>query len=132
MGSAIGLSRSGSNAVSELVSNEHLNRDVLIALKDVMEDEFALLLETFLVDSQERLHALQAAWLAADAQALRCAAHSFKGSCGNIGAPSLAALCAKLEAVAGAGELSGVATWLERIAHEFEIVEALLEAELQR
>ena len=63
------------------VSDVHVDSHVLATLREVMEDEFALLLDTFLSDSDERLRLLRQAQAQGDAQAMRMAAHSFKGSC---------------------------------------------------
>jgi HPt (histidine-containing phosphotransfer) domain-containing protein len=66
-------------------------------LKDIMEEDFGLLLETYVTDAVVRLASINDAIGVEDALALREAAHSFKGSCGNIGALRLANLAANLE-----------------------------------
>jgi len=90
------------------LSDIHLDSAVLAALQDVMEDEYPVLLDTFLIDSEERLLVLRQAEQAADAQSLRLAAHSFKGSCINIGAPRLGELC--FEAEKAGRDLAGATT----------------------
>lgn len=70
----------------------------LIALQElqmIMEDEFALLLTTFVRDASARIQELEAA--RSDWTALRRAAHSFKGSSSNIGALALSEYCLNLE-----------------------------------
>ena len=110
----------------------HLDSTVLAALQDVMEDEYPVLLDTFLADSEERLRLLRLAEQATDGQGLRLAAHSFKGSCSNMGASLLAGLCKQLEEV-GRRELLGEAPELiEQIEREFAIVRILLKSERQR
>ena len=52
----------------------HLDHAVLSALQEVMEDEYPLLLDTFLTDSEERLRQLHRA---DDADQLISTAHSF-------------------------------------------------------
>ena len=79
------------------MSDIHLDDAVLAALQDVMEDEYPILLDTFVADSEERLRLLHQARAEGDAQGLRLAAHSFKGSCSNMGAVLLAGLCKELE-----------------------------------
>jgi len=111
---------------------EHLDYNVLALLQDVMEDGYPLLLDTFLSDSEGRLNSLHQAALAQDAEALRRAAHSFKGSCGNMGAPLLAELCRQLEELGRAGELSGAPALLEQAVREFSIIRPLIESERQR
>lgn len=110
----------------------HVDNGVLETLRDVMEDEYSLLLETFLLDSEERLRILIDATQCSDAQAMRLAAHSFKGSCSNMGALLLAGLCKDLEELARRETLDDAACILEQIQREFAIVRILFKAELQR
>ena len=114
------------------MSDIHLDSSVLEVLRDVMEDEYPLLLQTFLQDSQERLRLLRHTEASADAQAMRLAAHSFKGSCSNMGALILAGLCKQLEELARREQLAQVAPVLEQVEREFAIVRILFKAELQR
>ena len=114
------------------MAEAHVDNGVLETLRDVMEDEYSLLLETFLADSEERLRLLVAAAQSADAQAMRLAAHSFKGSCSNMGALLLASLCKELEELARRELLDQVAPVLEQVQREFAIVRILFKAELQR
>lgn len=72
-----------------------LDAAVLAELQLIMGDDFALLLQTFSDDSVQRLQALEAA--REDVDALRRAAHSFKGSASNVGAVALAHSCLQLE-----------------------------------
>ncbi|SFO87411.1 Hpt domain-containing protein [Pseudomonas borbori] len=110
----------------------HLDSAVLAALQDVMGDEYPLLLDTYLADSEERLRLLRQALHEADAQSLRLAAHSFKGSCSNMGAPMLTALCKQLEEVGRRESLAEAPELIERIEREFAIVRILFKAERQR
>lgn len=97
-----------------------------------MEDEYPVLLDTFLLDSEERLLILHQAEQAADALTLRLAAHSFKGSCSNMGALILAGLCKQLEEAGRLGQLEQAPELVEQIEREFAIVRTLLKSELQR
>ncbi len=109
------------------MSDIHLDHSVLSALRDVMEDEFPVLLDTFLADSAERLRQIRQAHAAADSQALRLAAHSFKGSCSNMGALELAGLCKQLEDMARRDQLSDAPGVILLIEQEFLIVRDLLQ-----
>ncbi|MOA58867.1 Hpt domain protein [compost metagenome] len=75
---------------------------------------------------------MQQAQQAADAQALRLAAHSFKGSCSNMGAAQLAGLCKLLEEAARREQLDEAPALIEQIEREFAIVRILFRAERQR
>ncbi|MCY1347066.1 Hpt domain protein [compost metagenome] len=108
------------------MSDIHLDHSVLSALRDVMEDEFPVLLDTFMVDSAERLRQIQQAHVQADSQALRLAAHSFKGSCSNMGAPVLAGLCKQLEDIARREQLADAPGLIQQIEQEFLVVHDLL------
>jgi HPt (histidine-containing phosphotransfer) domain-containing protein len=114
------------------VTDIHVDNGVLETLRDVMEDEYSLLLETFLADSEERLRLLLTTAQNGDAQAMRLAAHSFKGSCSNMGALVLASLCKELEELARREQLDESAQLLEQVQREFAIVRILFKAELQR
>jgi histidine phosphotransfer protein HptB len=114
------------------VADIHLDNTVLETLRDVMGDEYSLLVETFLLDSEERLRLLLAASHNVDAQAMRLAAHSFKGSCSNMGALLLASRCKELEELARRERLEASAELLEHVQREFAIVRILFKAELQR
>ncbi len=114
------------------MSDIHIDSAVLAALQDVMEDEYPVLLDTFLVDSEERLLLLRQAQQEADAQNLRLAAHSFKGSCSNMGANMLAGLCKQLEEVGQREQLDLAAELIEQVEREFAIVRILFKSERQR
>ncbi|MHC8367988.1 Hpt domain-containing protein [Pseudomonas sp. ZT5P21] len=111
------------------MADTHLDRDVLSALQEVMEDEYPVLLDTFLSDSEERLGLLHKA---GDAEALGAAAHSFKGSCSNMGALRLAQLCNELEQRVKQKPLEGIEKLVGEIDGEFAIIRPLYEAERQR
>jgi len=105
---------------------DHLDQQALVTLKDVMEDDFALLINTFFQDSENRLKMLNSLIDSDNQDAIRRAAHSFKGSCSNVGAPLLASLCAVLEKKAVANDLDNIKQNIDVIKAEYEIVKALL------
>lgn len=111
------------------MDDTHLDRDVLSALQEVMEDGYPELLDTFLSDSEERLSLLRQA---DDADQLGATAHSFKGSSSNMGATRLAELCHELEQRAKQKSLEGIEALVGAIDGEFAIVRPLFEAERQR
>ncbi|WP_137972846.1 Hpt domain-containing protein [Pseudomonas sp. F(2018)] len=114
------------------MSDSHLDQSVLASLLDVMGEEYPVLLDTFLLDSEERQRHIHEAMAAEDAQALRLAAHSFKGSCSNMGATLLAGLCKNLEEAARRERLDEAPALIEQIGREFAIVRILLKSERQR
>ena len=74
-----------------------INLEMLEELKEIMEEEFPSLLETFVVEAARQYEEAKSAWDAQDMEVLRRAAHSLKGSSGNVGAEDLQAICADLE-----------------------------------
>ncbi|MCH8496914.1 MAG: Hpt domain-containing protein [Marinobacter sp.] len=108
--------------------NTHLDMDALSELREVMGEEFNVLLETFINDSAQRINALHSALHSEDADALGKAAHSFKGSSMNIGATQLGHLCLKVETAGRQGDLTGVESVIADITEEFAQVRHLLEA----
>lgn len=86
-----------------------IDLETLQELREIMEDEFDGLLETFLSESTRQYDAIDSAMQAGDADGLRLAAHSLKGSCGNVGAHVLQQTCAEIESLARAGTLDPAA-----------------------
>ena len=101
---------------------QHLDYDALNSLKDVMEDEFGFLIETFIQDSNDRLEKLHSLIGGNDQDAIRRASHSFKGSCSNLGALRLANLCAAIECKALQQDFSTLANDVAELEQEFLIV----------
>lgn len=79
----------------------------------------------FLRDARSRLDALQDADERRDTATIARTAHSLKGSCANLAATAMAALCADLEDAA-ADDREVVALILGRLAAEFDRVDAAL------
>ncbi len=104
--------------------DQHLDLAALASLKDIMEDDFGLLIDTFINDSEERLLTLAQDLERADADSVRRSAHSFKGSSSNIGAPRLAELCQHLEDRGNEGKLDGLEAQLALVSEEFNHVRA--------
>ena len=74
-----------------------IDLNMLEELKEIMEEEFPSLLETFVTESARQYQEASQAWTNQDMEVLRRAAHSLKGSCSNVGAEQLRATCASLE-----------------------------------
>ena len=104
----------------------HLDEEALTELQDVMEDEFTVLIETYLKDSLDRIQSLRGAIGDSDADAFGKTAHSFKGSSINIGAPRLGELCLKAEEAAKDSLLNEAAAVVDAIETEFRRVEETL------
>ena len=108
--------------------SQHLDLGALKELQAVMGDEFSLLIDTFTRDSILRIEAIREAVSASDAEAIRRAAHSFKGSAGNMAAPLLTDLCGSLEELGHSGETAGSEQLQQNIIEEYAFVKSALES----
>lgn len=107
---------------------DHVDMETLNMLKEVMEDGFVTLLETYITDSGARIDAMRAAIEAADSDAIRRAAHSLKGSSGNLGANQMAALCLNVENSSRDGKLDGLDLELIKIEEEYKQVSDIMKS----
>ena len=105
---------------------EHIDLDALKELQAVMGDEFSLLIETFTSDSVLRIEGIRAAVATADPESIRRAAHSFKGSAGNMGAVRLTELCRTMEEEGHQGSTAGCENLLNEIEAEYAQVQSVL------
>ena len=128
-----------------MTEKPHLDEEALAELQDVMEDEFEVLIQTYLTDSRDRIASLKEALAAGDADAVARTAHSFKGSCNgdadavartahsfkgsciNIGAPRLGDLCQAAEQAGKVADLARAQALMADIEAEFAVVTGLLE-----
>lgn len=105
----------------------HLDEEALAELQDVMEGEFDVLIDTYLSDSRERIAGLRLAIQENDPDAFARTAHSFKGSCFNIGAPHLGELCLAAEQAGKAQRLDEAPAMVDAVEDEFRTVSAMLQ-----
>ncbi len=106
---------------------EHIDESALAELREIMGDDFSLLIETFIADSKLRLDAINEAINQQDSEALRTSAHSFKGSALNISAQILTELCKQLEFMGRDNEMEDALKVFEQTKEEFVNVNALLD-----
>ncbi|MDZ3993175.1 Hpt domain-containing protein [Pseudomonas sp. Teo4] len=111
------------------MTDMHIDHKVLSDLREVMEDGYLQLLETFLEDSERRLSQLHEA---KNADELGIAAHSFKGSSSNMGAVGLASLCQQLEDRVRQQPLYGIEDLINRIDQEYLEVQRFYRGEQER
>ena len=109
-----------------MTDTDHLDLETLKELREVMGGEFPQLIDTFVKDSAMRLQVIADAVDSAEPEAIRRAAHSFKGSAGNMGATRLTQLCRSLEELGHNGEVAGASQLHEAICAEYAVVEAAL------
>jgi histidine phosphotransfer protein HptB len=105
---------------------EHLNMTALAELKEVMEEDFDLLIETYINDSLKRVLDIADAFQQADSNRLSKAAHSLKGSSSNVGAVCLYEMCKEIEVFAKNNQLADAEPFVQGLAHELSCVQTLL------
>jgi HPt (histidine-containing phosphotransfer) domain-containing protein len=91
-----------------------IDDEVIAELRDVMQEDFIVLIHHFVSDAPLQFDLLQAAIDERDADGLYRIAHKFKSSCGSIGVPRLAELIRRLEQAGRQKVLDGAAELLAR------------------
>jgi HPt (histidine-containing phosphotransfer) domain-containing protein len=95
-----------------------------------VEEMIPHIISIFLESATEDLEKMRTAVLAGDALGLAAAAHSLKGSCGNLGAFRLQELCRKVESDSRSEPLGAASTILEPLEQEVSRVKNELRAAL--
>jgi HPt (histidine-containing phosphotransfer) domain-containing protein len=111
-----------------LSADELLDEAVIQSLMSVDEDGTLMdeVVATFLRIAPARLTALHKA-ARGNAVQLERAAHSFLGSCGNLGCRRMAELCARLEVLGRSGSTEGAPDMVRELEEELAAVRPHLE-----
>lgn len=112
----------------QVSEDQIIDMDIVAELKDVMGDDFSVLLESFIRDGQQRVQALRQALASQDRETLRAQAHSFKGSSSNLGALQVCEQCLALETLAVEGNLADAPALLALLEANFKTAQAALES----
>ncbi len=107
-----------------------LDTDIISELQDIMEADFADLVETALGSIPAQLADLAAAIDQGHADAVYRTAHQLKSSSGNIGAAQLAELARRLEMQGRSGAVNDASALLARLSITAERTRAALRAML--
>jgi HPt (histidine-containing phosphotransfer) domain-containing protein len=86
-------------------------------------DVLAEVLNLFLAEVPPRMTRLRNAWTAGNIEEVQRAAHSLKGSAGNIGARRLYGVCSRLDEKARTRDLAAAAPLVDAVGVEFGKVE---------
>ena len=100
------------------------------ALLDRVEGDMELLgdvIELFKEDSVRQIASIRDALERKEAEVVRRAAHTLKGTCGNLGAPEAAATALELEKLAAAGDLSHARDILRSLEEQIQRAGKLLD-----
>jgi PAS domain S-box-containing protein len=115
-------------------AEDPLDRSVLAGLRELqVEGEPNILnelMDLFLTDVPPQLVALREAAEASDAHAVERIAHTLMGSCGNMGAVRMGAICAELEEIGRTEDLAAAPVRISRLEEEFGRVRVVFEKEL--
>jgi len=109
---------------------DELDETIVRSLMSVDDDGTLMdeLVATFVRIAPVRIGAIRKASRAGDAAALERAAHSFLGSCGNLGCRRMAELCARLEVLGRTGSTEGAAETVAEIEEAYAAVKPALVA----
>ena len=128
------VSATGDVSIVEDSEARPLDRSVLAGLHELQEegepDILSELIELFLADIPPKLVVLREAAEADDAHSVERLAHSIKGSCGNMGAVEMEALCKELEEMGRSEDLAAAPARISLLEGAFGRVRAELVEEL--
>ncbi|HEX2109527.1 MAG TPA: response regulator [Rubrobacteraceae bacterium] len=128
--------QTGIETPSPIGFEDSLDQDVLATLRTIEQEGepgfVAELAEMFLRDAETRIGTLRDDANTSEFGSIERTAHSLKGSCSNMGAANMAAICADLEQAAAARDSGRTYQLLEHLEAEFGMVRLALESELQK
>lgn len=102
---------------SEILDDEQFDE-----LKDLFEDDFASLMQSYMQDSQKQVRELRIAHTNADNAAGFESAHTLKGASANVGATQLRQLCYQMQEVCRNNTITENADLLTQIEQQVQIV----------
>jgi len=102
--------------------SKFINKAMIEELKVLMENDFPLLIETFLTDGDQRLDALDKAILDTNPAKIREVAHALKGSSANLGAETLANISYEIESMGRENNLDSIDENITQLKEEYQKV----------
>ena len=109
---------------------KHIDYEVLNEVRDVMEDEFEILITTFISDAENRIEKLRIASNDKKSKDFALNGHGLKGSAANVGADVLSSFCLNAEKIGKSGDMSNSLELLNSIEKEFSIIKEILIKEI--
>lgn len=104
--------------------------DKLKQLRELLGDTYRELLEAYLDDSPKKLDQMQSSFRELDFESLANAAHTMKGSSGNMGAQKLSEVCAEIERLARSNSTDGLEEMIREVDLVYQDVKKILEQEM--
>ncbi|HLP18079.1 MAG TPA: PAS domain S-box protein [Bacteroidota bacterium] len=111
---------------SEVIDVKRLNELSQIG-GDEEPDLLRVLVMMYLNDSVKRIASIFASVESGDIQKMTIAAHTLKGSSGNMGVRLLVPTCSEIEAIGKRQSTAGVVPLYEKLEHDYSIVKVALE-----
>jgi HPt (histidine-containing phosphotransfer) domain-containing protein len=130
--------KSGSNGGQHDVSQPSLavsplDAQILAGLRDLQEegepDFLTELIDIYLADSLKLVEEIKQGVVVSDASRIRNAAHTLKGSSGNLGASAFSKLCYEMEMYAKNGNLVEARKLLPKVIDDYQVVKIKLSEE---
>jgi len=104
----------------------HLDYELVNELASLLEEEFPVLVNTFVENSNHLLEKMSTLLAEGDIKTFIRDIHSLKGSCKNLGAEHLADLCMNYEMMANQEDISGIDPEFKVIKSELDKVSEML------
>ncbi|WP_227430462.1 Hpt domain-containing protein [Psychrobacter sp. I-STPA6b] len=111
-------------------TNLHIDSEQFEELQDLLEDDFAELMATYMQDSLKRVEEIQTAINTGDNATGFESAHSLKGASANIGAIPLKDLCYQMQEACRDNTITQQQSLLDNIATELQLVSQEIKARL--
>ena len=111
------------NNTNHTIDGEIINLEQFEDMRDLLEEDFSELVQTYLTDSRQRIITLRAAQVANDNAIGFEAAHALKGASANLGATQLVALSNQLETHCRKQKISQHADLIENLSVALQHVE---------
>ena len=103
---------------------------VVEELKEILEEDFADIIETYLEDSPNLISEIHQSFANQDAVILERSAHTLKSSSAGVGANGFAAICAELESLGKVGNFVDSEPFIKELDEQFILVSNGLKAYL--
>ena len=99
-----------------LSSQQMIDEEQFADMRELLEDDFASLLQTYFIDSLQRIELMRAAQAINDNANGFEAAHALKGASATLGAKQLELLCGELQEACRTHEIGEQADLIEQIS----------------
>ncbi len=99
---------------------EAINAVMMDELKEIMGNDFELLITTYLADSEKKIREIKTAFESKNFESLKVISHSLKGSSLNLGVIKLADTASQLEIQASVAPIENIQGLINLLEIEFD------------